>query len=379
MRTLIYKFLSNSITSNELDELEDWLRDSEENKNIFNAYIRDSYTSNILNNSIDTEKAYNKVLENLANKTKVIPFYKKNYIKYAAVFLALLSISILFITNNNTSNNTPVIVNNTIKTGTDKATLTLEDGSNITLEKGKEYSNNTVKSSGDKIAYSKNSSTKKSTSYNYLTIPRGGQYQVVLADGTKIWLNSESKLKYPINFTKGETRSVELVYGEAYFDVSPSTKHNGDKFKVLTKNQEIEVLGTEFNVKAYTNEVAIYTTLAEGKIALNNTKNKKTLIPGEQAINTLNNNNIVIKNIDVYREISWKDGIYSFKGKTLKEIMTILSRWYNIEVVFENKDLESVKFIGVLSRQQSIEEIMSAIKSSTINNYEINNNKIIIK
>lgn len=379
MKTLIYKFLSNTITSNELDELEKWLRGSKKNRSLFNAYIRDSYTSNILNKSVDTEKAYNKVLDRITKKTKVVPFYKRSYTKYAAVFLILLSLSVFFTVNNNTKNNTPIIVNNTIKVGTDKATLTLEDGSNITLEKGKEYANSIVKSSGNKIVYTPNSTSKKAITYNYLTIPRGGQYQIVLADSTKIWLNSESKLKYPINFTKGETRSVELVYGEAYFDVSPSTEHNGDKFKVFTKTQEIEVLGTEFNVKAYNDEVAIYTTLVEGKVTVNNKTTLQTLIPGEQSINTSTNNNITVKNVDVYREISWKDGIYSFKGKTLKEIMTILSRWYNIEVVFENKELENVKFVGVLSRQQSIEEIMSAIKSSTINNYEINNNKITIK
>ena len=100
-----------------------------------------------------------------------------------------------------------------------------------------------------------------------------------MSDGTQVWLNSESQLKYPVNFIKGQTRQVELVYGEAYFDVSPSVEHNGAKFKVFNQSQEVEVLGTEFNVKAYKDETNIYTTLVEGRVVIDNGALKQSLLP----------------------------------------------------------------------------------------------------
>ena len=155
-----------------------------------------------------------------------------------------------------------------ITTGSDKAVLTLEDGSNIELEKGKAFKTNVVNSNGEKLVYNKTNQTK--ITYNYLTIPRGGQYFVKLSDGTEVWLNSESQLKFPVAFIKGQTREVTLVYGEAYFAVSPSTNHNGATFKVMNQGQEVEVLGTEFNIKAYKDEINIYTTLVEGKVTVSN-------------------------------------------------------------------------------------------------------------
>src|SRR5690606_10050143 len=104
------------------------------------------------------------------------------------------------------------------------------------------------------------------TVFNYLVVPRGGQYQIKLADGTEIWLNADTKIKYPIAFQPGETRTVELLYGEAYLLVSPSSKHQGDAFKIITNEQEVRVIGTAFNLTAYSDEEKIYTTLVEGKV-----------------------------------------------------------------------------------------------------------------
>src|SRR5690606_24930608 len=160
----------------------------------------------------------------------------------------------------------PRIVNKNIDTGSDKATLTLEDGSHIVLGKGTSYNTQNARSNGEKIVYGAAESDIAKVVYNFLTVPRGGQFHVVLSDGTEVWLNSESQLKYPVNFKKGQTRQVELVYGEGYFVVSPSSDHGGTKFVVFNQFQEIEVLGTEFNIKAYKEEENIYTTLVEGKV-----------------------------------------------------------------------------------------------------------------
>jgi transmembrane sensor len=325
-------------------------------------------------------------LQNALNpeEVRVVPIKRFNtntILKFAvaAAVVFLISISLLF--NKNISNeNTPVIVNNTIKVGTDKATLILEDGSVITLEKGKEYVAGNVKSNGEELVYNSKNSAKTEIANNYLTIPRGGQFFVQLSDGTKVWLNSESQLIYPVAFVDGETREVELLYGEAYFEVSPSTNHGGSKFKVHTQMQHVEVLGTEFNIKAYKDETTIYTTLVEGKVAISNARTRQILAPNQQSNLSVKNNDIAITTVDVYSETSWRKGLFVFKGMPLKEIMKVLSRWYDVDIVFANAALGNVKFNGVLHKNQNLEEILTTIKNTDfINAYEIKNNKITLK
>ncbi|WP_427875737.1 FecR family protein [Flavobacterium sp. MMS24-S5] len=215
---------------------------------------------------------------------------------------------------------------------------------------------------------------------NLLTIPRGGQFFVQLADSTKVWLNSESQLKYPVAFVDGQTRQVELVYGEAYFEVSPSTKHKGSRFKVKTENQNVEVIGTEFNIKAYRDESAIYTTLVKGVVAVSNTSKKQILTPNQQSKITEYNGNINVSEVDVYNEISWRKGLFVFKGMPLKDIARVLSRWYDVDIVFADPALGNVKFNGVLNKNQKLEDILTTIKNiNFINAYEKKDNKIIIK
>ena len=317
---------------------------------------------------------------------KIIPLYKRNIFKYGVAASLILFVSFNFIFNKNNklindSSSTPKTIHNNIAIGTDKAILTLEDGTIIPLEKGKKYVANSVSSNGEEIIYNTTATTNPEIAYNYLTIPRGGQYHVKLSDGTNVWLNSESKLKYPVNFTLGRTREVELVYGEAYFEVSPSTEHSGAKFKIHSGAQEVEVLGTEFNIKAYQDENFIYTTLVEGKVSVDNVNMQTQILkPSEQAVFNSANFDIIISEVDVNSEIAWRKGLFSFKDKSLKDIMKVLSRWYDVEVVFVNKDLEGVHFKGVLSKNQNIEEILKLIKNTNfINTYDIDNKTIIIR
>ena len=151
--------------------------------------------------------------------------------------------------------------------------MTLADGSKIALEKGTPVQTQNANSNGEELIYESSKNTSRLV-YNYLTIPRGGQFVIKLSDGTKVWLNSASQLKFPVAFIEGESREVELVYGEAYFEVSPSTAHKGAHFQVYNKKQKVEVVGTEFNIKAYKDESNIYTTLVNGKVNVE-TGNKK--------------------------------------------------------------------------------------------------------
>jgi transmembrane sensor len=330
-------------------------------------------------------KIFTRLQDALASEeVKVIPikrFYSNAIFKFAvaASIVFLISMSLLFNKNDNVKENTPIIVNNNIKIGSNKATLTLGNGSVITLGKGKAYAGGNVKSNGDELVYDSKSNAKSEITSNFLTIPRGGQFFVQLSDSTKVWLNSESQLKYPVAFVDGETRQVELLYGEAYFEVSPSTKHKGSRFKVRTQMQNVEVIGTEFNIKAYKDEANIYTTLVKGKVAISNASTKQVLAPNQQSNLNLINNNINIKAVHVYNEIAWKNGVFSFKDLPLKEIMKVLSRWYNIEVQFVHPKLENIQFTGVLDKNQEITEILSIINQTNNINYEIKNNTIIIR
>lgn len=376
---LILKLINNSISERESENLANWLEKAD-NLKYFNEFIE-------LNHLINSKRKFDhryflaefieKQIKPASNKTK------NNYWKYAVVAASIvLLISIPFIFNKKNGQVVePAIVNNNIKIGTDKAILTLEDGKNIILEKGQEYVADNLKSYGEEIIYKSSESVKSEIAYNYLTIPRGGQYLVKLSDGTQVWLNSESQLKYPVNFVKGETRKVELVYGEAYFDVSPSTEHQGAKFKVLTGNQEVEVLGTEFNIKAYQDENAVYTTLVEGKIAISgfDGNTKAILRPNQKSIIKDNRAGIEVIDTDVFNDISWKQGVFSFDNMPLKEIMKVLSRWYDVNVVFVDTNLENITFNGVLRKNQNIEDILKPIKSIKNITYEIKGNTIIFK
>ncbi|AOW18158.1 hypothetical protein LPB03_12155 [Polaribacter vadi] len=325
---------------------------------------------------INTEKDWETVSSQL--KTPV----RKRYYKYAAAASVLIIVALTVFFNVNKTNDTPItepiIVNNNIKKGSDKATLTLENGEEITLAKGTTYQTAQVTSNGEEIVYNK--ATNNKTSFNTLTIPRGGQFKTTLADGTMVWLNSETQIKYPVSFKDGETRQVELVYGEAYFDVSPSTEHKGAKFKVFNQAQEVEVLGTEFNIKAYKGETNVYTTLVEGKVAVSTADKNQILVPNQQANLNLDTNNISLAMVDVYNETAWKEGVFSFEKKSLKDIFKVLSRWYDIDVVIENGVQTEEQFIGTFNKSNSIEDILIAIKSTNfINNYEINDKTVTIK
>lgn len=348
-------------------------------------YILDSLTNNEIIRKraelivqINKENDWERIRAVIDTKVKRLDFWK-----YAAAAAVLAFVSTIYISQNykvvNSGHDKTVISKSVISPGTDKATLLLANGEVVVLGQGSGYNSKSIHSNGRQIVYNNDTSVKTAIQYNYLTVPRGGQFFIKLADGTKVWLNSESKLKFPVSFIDGKSREVELVYGEAYFDVSPSTAHKDSRFSVLTYKQHVEVMGTEFNIKAVQNENTIYTTLVEGKISLTNTISTKVLKPGNQSTLSLSNNSINIVNVDVYNEISWKEGVFSFKEKPLKEIMKVLSRWYDVEIVFTNPATEKITFNGILDKNQKIEDILSIISNTNKIPYEIKQKTIILK
>ncbi|MFI1772437.1 FecR family protein [Thalassobellus citreus] len=375
---LILKLIDNTISETESEALAIWLESDDENLKYFNELIQVNYLIDS-KQEFNHNESLNRILNTTQRKRR---FSKKTWLYSVAASITIL-LAVTFTTYKyNTTNSKPIIVNNNIDNGTNKATLTIEDGSSIVLEKGQDYvaSTGNIISNGEEIIYETKKTNLTKTAYNTLTIPRGGQFFLKLADGTQVWFNSETQLKYPVNFIDGETRQVELVYGEAYFKVSHSTEHGGSSFKVLNDGQEIEVLGTEFNIKAYKDEANLYTTLVTGKVAVSTDNTSTILKPGEQSNLNSSTKDFTVTTVDVYDQISWKEGIFSFKRKSLKNIMQVLSRWYDMDVTFENKALENIGFNGALGKDQNIQEILETIKGSgVIKNYEINNKQVILK
>jgi hypothetical protein len=272
---------------------------------------------------------------------------------------------------------------NKIVIGSDKAVLTLENGDQVALEKGKSFQKGTIRSNGEQIVYGIHERTDDEVDvlYNYLTIPRGGQFYLQLSDGTKVWLNAETKLKYPVTFYEGQTREVELVYGEAYFEVTPSTQNKGSDFSVISNDQKISVLGTEFNVSAYKDDDAIVTTLVGGRIALEKGNSRKTLRPNQQSRILKNMDQIEVVDIDASQAISWVNGVFIFDGESLDEIMKVLSRWYDIDVIFESAQRKDFNFTGILERTKSFDDILALIGVASQGEvkFEVKNKTVHIK
>lgn len=370
---LIIKKLNNTLSKEEAIEFSNWYHSASKHKTYFNQ-VKANFENGIT--PVDLEKGWNSIEKQIDPK-QTKPYWK--YVIAASLVLALVS-ALFFQMNRTTTTIERTLVEHQIESGTDKATLTLEDGSNVALAKGGILNLEHAKSNGEQLSYKQTtSSTLPEIAYNYLTVPRGGQFFVKLSDGTQIWLNADSQLKYPINFETGKTRQVELVYGEAYFDVSPSTVHNGDAFIVKSNGQTIEVLGTEFNVNTYKNDGHIYTTLVEGKVEVRRGNIQKQLVPGEQAALDLKNNNIEIKPTDIQAAMGWKNGVFVFNDTPLEQIMETLSRWYDMDVAFEDSSKKQLEFSGILSRSKDINDLLDNFKKTNEVNFKYSHKSIAVQ
>ena len=371
---LISKKINGTLTKEEEGIFNAWYLESKTHRTYF-AKV-EKYHSNGLD-IVEIQKGWEKVSLKIRPRRK--PIRNWHYAAVIAFLMVLGSLNFFFEKKVESSRVTDetIVKTEPIQIGSDKATLTLEDGSRVALEKGKTYTNGKVSSNGEGLIYKAASNTKtKSLVFNTLTIPKGGQFFLTLADGTQVWLNSDTQLRYPVVFDNDSAREVELLYGEAYFDVAPSAVNNRTHFLVKSNNQKVDVLGTEFNVKAYKEDAFIATTLVEGKVLVEQGSFSKTLEPGQQSRLYIYADKIDVFNVNIYNEISWKNGFFSFEDKTLEEIMSVLSRWYDVEVMFKNESVKKLTFNGVFRKTQQLTEILNTIENTNEVNYIINQKMI---
>lgn len=270
-----------------------------------------------------------------------------------------------------------VVKNNVIVPGSNKAVLTLANGSSIILEDAENgnlasQGNAHIVKKGDVLAYNTGRASDVSIMYNSVTTPRGGQYRIILSDGSHVWLNAASSIRFPTTFA-GNERTVELK-GEGYFEIE---KNAAAPFKVkLEDGAEVEVLGTHFNIMAYNDEQENRTTLLEGSVRVSKNGSSRLLRPGDQAVLTASGEVLLRKGADVAEAVAWKNGLFLFKSADIKTLMRQAARWYDIEIVYEG-GITPDRFSGKISRNSSLQQFLKILQLSDVH-YKIENRKLII-
>ncbi|PPL01698.1 FecR family protein [Parapedobacter indicus] len=290
-----------------------------------------------------------------ANKENIPEKRRHRFWRYAAVLLvgittyfagSLVFQNFIAPSDNQEKNASPVIL-----PGTNRATLTLGGGKPLELSSSK----SAVVMEAGKIHYNDGTDVIENAeaSHAVISTPKGGRYEVVLSDGSHVWLNAQSTLKYPLEFT-GDSRIVEIE-GEGYFIVARDEKK---PFKVISSGQEVIVLGTSFNVNAYTNET-VKTTLVSGAVQVRHADQTTILQPGEQS-SVSRSEGLSKKHVDTEEAVAWKSGIFYFNKTNVHEAMAELSRWYNIEIVYEGNP-KVLHFYGRISRDYTLAQVLEVL------------------
>ena len=393
LQQLLEKYLSDTASATEEAELTQWYNSSNEHS-----------VEWAVDHQGEPEEIKARILRKLQAEVhsssfpKSIPFYRKRGWQITASVLLLLGAA-TWITLHRPPRDPKVPIrvatNNpdSILPGGNKATLTLADGSTIVLDTAgntllaQQGATRIIKLNNGQLAYKDASkeNTGATISYNTIRTPNGGQYQVVLPDGTRAWLNAASVLRFPIAFT-GSERRVQLS-GEAYFDVAKdpampfrveATDANGREMNT------VEVMGTEFNVNAYENEPTVKTTLVEGKVKVSNGGRNGSLQPviltnGMQSIYSLDlgtAGNFQLRQVDTDDVVAWKNGLFNFNNADIKSVMRQLARWYDVDVVYEGA-LPNEKFDGEISRNSTLSEVFKILELSAIH-FKVEGRKVTV-
>lgn len=384
---LFHAHLNGQCTAEERDELMHLLLQPE-NEAIFQTLISKSIENPDHEIQLD-EKVAEEILQEIlqhkkedAEDSKIKNSFSVNWkrliVAAAVIFLVGTSYWLL---NSKTGFNNPNLSLTAkapkILPGSNKALLTTADGSVIALDSAgtreiTQQGNAAVKKTNGLLIYEHNRKSKSAGVYNTLSTPKGGQYQIKLPDGTLVWLNAASSIRYPTDF-RGNYREVELT-GEAYFEVA---KNKEKPFRVKLHESQIEVLGTHFNVNAYADESNIKTSLLEGSIRLTQHHLSKVLTPGQEAILNSNSNELLIADADVQASIAWKNGLFQFDGADIGTIMHQIGRWYDVEIAFSGK-IPNRKFTGKISRSAQLKDVLKILELSNVE-FTVEGKKIIVK
>ena len=335
----------------------------------------------------EKDAVYKQIHDRLSREIGYKHQSKNNYtwLKIAAVLLLIVSAALLFYPSKPIVGKQQPIANSAIKThivpGKQQATLTLSNGERIALNTLGSKSILTeqgasIIKSGNGLIYDIGKSVfnrnELSNKFNTISTPAGGEYHLILSDGTGVWLNAGSSLKFPVNFAKNQ-RVVEIT-GEGYFEVK---KDPGRPFLVNAGTTQVKVLGTHFNVSAYANDKYITTTLLEGAVQLHKGTVSTLLKPGQQGISTAENTSISVRQADLESVIAWTKGRFVFNDINIKDVMKIVERWYDVDVEYEG-NVGNKKFGGTTSRYDNITELLNNMALTGGIHYKIEGRKVTI-
>lgn len=381
---LIKKHLLNEISKEELEKLENRMKEIPDLRNLMSELKQHGRMEEEFNElkQYSASNAYQAFLHRINDKEKKLNFSFPKYIKYvaAAAIVILIAGTAIYMSaiSQETAQEAAVI-----QPGTSQAKLTLSDGRTVDIKK----SDIEVNANGitvhykkgvlsyvpeDTLSYTESKAEELCWAPNELATPKGGENTVILADGTTVCLNAGSRLVFPVRFL-GKQRIVYLE-GEGFFDVHPDTEH---PFIVKTRLGEIKVLGTAFNVSAYPESPTCLTTLVRGMVCYKAQNGSELILhPGEQAVTT--GQGSISKPVDVEEYIGWTKGLYIFKNRSLGDIMDTFSRWYNVEITFDNSTISNMPFSGSVKRYESLNTFLNALKLTEKIDFRIEQGKVII-
>ena len=378
---LIAKQLWEGLSDHEKQELQEWIQASPDNSTLYDELVRRERVRQYIEKreSIDVRK-YMAVCERelgLGGKRRMIHWLWG----YAAAIFVLCVVGIGIWMNEREEVDVTEIAQTTIEPGKAKALLILGDGreielSNRNVNKALEESGIVIVNDSSRIEYRRNTGGGDKEVMNKIIVPTGGEYNLILSDGTWVYLNAESVITYPQKFV-GEKREVTLE-GEAYFQVTASKEH---PFIVKTKDMDVLVTGTEFNVKAYPDELNVQTTLLRGKVAVFAGIDKKEKIeiePNQQAEWSRENVKLQVREVDPDLFVAWKNGQFLFRQDRLEDIMKTLARWYDMEVFYLDESIKNMAFAGKLDRSEDITPILNVLRATDKLTVEVNGKRIVL-
>lgn len=376
---LLQRFLANNCTPAETEELLNFLQQDVSNRLLLEE-MNTSFGSAVQEDHGPWRDRVRQQLLLATQPVKVIPLYKKWLPKVAAAVLLLAVATLGWQYYRSAENVIPADKLAGSKPdplpGGNKAMLTLANGTTVMLDSA---TNDAIPSQGatkvirinGQLKYEAGQAADDAVVYNTLSTPRGGQYKIELPDGTLVWLNAASSLRFPTTFNKGE-RTV-VLNGEGYFEVAHK---NNMPFKVQLGSGVVEVLGTRFNVMAYPNETIVRTTLLQGAVKVTHSAHSARLVPGQQASWAADGSNITVSQTDGEEAVSWKEGYFQFNKAPLADVMRQLERWYNVEVRYEGSTGKR-EFWGKIPRNVRLSEALKILELSNIP-YSMKGDTIII-
>ena len=375
--SLLSKAFLGTLSEEEERALQQWRDESPENEQLYESEMNTEYI---------VQKSHEVARVNIVNGYMNVLLKRKRNVRVrrvrrivsiaAGVVLPLLAVVLWYGTRERREDVSEQVAS-VIRHGGVKAELVLADGTTRIL--GSEVTDSLLVQQGANIvvqnqgvSYCVDSSVVEER-YNTLRVPRGGEYSITLSDGTIVYLNSESELRYPVNFV-GRDRRVYLS-GEAYFDVVQDEAH---PFIVDMGNSSVRVLGTSFDVRAYADEDEVLTTLVQGSVKFSAGKEFVTLEPGKQAV-LGKSGSIETREVDTYLYTAWKEGVFAFKRQRLEEIMKVVARWYDVNIFWENVSQKEVTFTGKMKRYDDFSKVVEVLEMTGNTEFVIKENNIFIR